>query len=89
MLSPDRDSPRRTLLTVPEVALMLGCGRTLVYELIGSRELPVVKIGRLTRVPIAAVDAFVSSHVTGTISPPVATRLDRPRTPAAQPCRRS
>jgi excisionase family DNA binding protein len=64
MLNPDRDSPRRSLLTVREVGLMLGCGRTLVYDLIGSRQLPVVKIGRLTRVPVAAVDDFVSRHVT-------------------------
>jgi excisionase family DNA binding protein len=72
MLSPDRDIPRRTLVTVQEVALMLGCGRTLVYDLIGSRQLPVVKIGRLTRVPVAAVDDFVSRHVTGAMSHPVA-----------------
>ncbi len=80
MLRPDRDGLRRALLTVPEVALMLGCGRTLVYELIGSRQLPVVKIGRLTRVPVAAVDAFVDSHVTNTTSPAVATGFDRLRT---------
>jgi excisionase family DNA binding protein len=71
MLSSDSDSPRRTLLTVPEVAAMLGCGRTLVYDLIGSRELPVVKVGRLTRVPVAAVDAFVSRHLTSAVSSPV------------------
>ena len=68
MLYPDRDSSRR-LLTVLEVADMLGCGRTLVYDLIGSRQLPVVKVGRLTRVPVVAVDDFVSKHVTNTASP--------------------
>jgi excisionase family DNA binding protein len=71
MLSPNSDSPRRTLLTVPEVAAMLGCGRTLVYDLIGARELPVVKVGRLTRVPVAAVDAFVSRHLTNTLASPM------------------
>jgi excisionase family DNA binding protein len=71
MMSSDTDSRRRTLLTVLEVAGMLGCGRTLVYDLIGSRELPVVKVGRLTRVPVAAVDAFVSRHLTNTVSSPI------------------
>ncbi len=79
MLSPDPDRGRRTLLTVPEVAQMLGCGRTLVYDLIGSRQLPVVKIGRLTRVPVAAIDDFVTSHVATTrpTSPPIGSRFDR------------
>jgi excisionase family DNA binding protein len=71
MLSSNTDSRRRTLLTVFEVAAMLGCGRTLVYDLIGSRELPVVKVGRLTRVPVAAVDDFVSRHLTNTVSSPI------------------
>ncbi|MDQ6846577.1 MAG: helix-turn-helix domain-containing protein [Candidatus Dormibacteraeota bacterium] len=58
---------------------MLGCGRTLVYDLIGSRQLPVVKIGRLTRVPVAAIDDFVTSHVATTrpTSPPIGSRFDR------------
>jgi excisionase family DNA binding protein len=85
MISPDSDSPRRTLVTVPEVAAMLGCGRTLVYDLIGSRELPVVKVGRLTRVPVAAVDAFVSRHLTTTVSSP----MDLPHRPLRTRSRRS
>ena len=64
MFSTDQENPRRALLTVPEVASMLGCGRTLVYDLIGSRQLPVVKVGRLTRLPVAGVDAFVDRHLT-------------------------
>ncbi len=79
MLSPDRDGSRRALLTVLEVADMLGCGRTLVYDLIGSRQLPVVKVGRLTRVPVAAVDAFVTQHVTRTVSSSPAMPSQRPR----------
>jgi excisionase family DNA binding protein len=63
MVCPTRENPPRALLTVPEVALMLGCGRTLVYDLIGSRQLPIVKVGRLTRVPVTAVDDFVRQHL--------------------------
>ena len=85
MLGPDGDSSRRALLRVPEVAAMLGCGRTLVYELIGSRQLPVVKVGRLTRVPVVAVDDFVNRHLTNTMSP----ALDAPPHPIRPPARQS
>src|SRR5438445_11928338 len=39
------------LLETPEVARLLGLGRTKVYELIARRELPVVRLGRCVRVP--------------------------------------
>ena len=35
------------------------CGRTFVYELISAGELETVKLGRLRRVPVAALDALV------------------------------
>ncbi len=47
------------LLTPEEAARMLGCGRTYVYGLIASGELESVKVGRLRRVPLAAVQAYV------------------------------
>lgn len=56
------EGPNRTrtlLLTVHEVAEQLGCGRTFVYELISSGEIETVKLGRLRRVPVAALDALV------------------------------
>ncbi len=80
MLSLNRESPPRALLTVREVASMLGCGRTLVYDLIGARELPVVKVGRLTRVPIEAVDHFIRGHVRDMVSPDMSDRACPPRT---------
>ncbi len=84
MLHPHRDSSRR-LLSVLEVADMLGCGRSLVYDLIGSRQLPIVKVGRLTRVPVVAVDDFVSRHLTNNMSPPIVA----PVKPSRTRCRRS
>lgn len=50
----------RVLLTVTEVAETLGCGRTLVYELIRRGDLTAVKLGRLTRVPVAAIDELIA-----------------------------
>jgi excisionase family DNA binding protein len=54
------------LLTIPQAARVLAIGRTSVYELIGSGSLEVVRIGRSVRVPVEALESFVtdkrSSH---------------------------
>ena len=50
---------QKLLLSVNEVASLLGCGRTYVYGMIRRGELPVVKLGRLTRVPRCAVEEYV------------------------------
>jgi len=47
------------LLDVRHVAQALGCGRSFVYELVGAGELPVVKLGRLTRIPYKSVEQYV------------------------------
>ena len=50
---------QRLLLNVTEVASLLGCGRTYVYGMIQRGELPIMKLGRLTRVPRCAVEDYV------------------------------
>jgi len=50
------------LLDAHEVARLLGVGRTKVYELIASRELPVICIGRCVRVPRAQLQKWISDH---------------------------
>ncbi|MGH7642549.1 MAG: helix-turn-helix domain-containing protein [Candidatus Dormibacteria bacterium] len=49
----------KLLLDVQEAASMLGCHRTFLYGMIQRGELPVVKLGRLTRIPAAALDRYV------------------------------
>lgn len=49
----------KLLLNVDEAAHLLGCRRTYLYGMIQRGELPVVKPGRLTRVPAAAVEGYV------------------------------
>lgn len=50
------------LLLTPEVAAeRLSCGRTKVYELIRTGALESVKVGRLRRVPVDALNAYVES----------------------------
>lgn len=49
----------RLLYPMEEVAKRLSIGRSYAYELVASGELESVKVGRLRRVPAAALDAYV------------------------------
>lgn len=49
----------KLLLTPEEAGAALGVGRSRVYDLMRTRQLPSVRIGKSRRVPAAAVRAFV------------------------------
>jgi excisionase family DNA binding protein len=49
------------LLKVEDVQRLLGIGRWKVYELITRGELPVLRIGRLVRVPRPALEAWIEA----------------------------
>ena len=51
----------RTLLTVAQAGEALGMSRSGVYELIASGELNSVRIGSRRRVPVQAIDAYVTT----------------------------
>jgi excisionase family DNA binding protein len=51
------------LLTIPDVAMKLGLGRTKVYALIRDEGLPVVKFGTATRVPIKELEQWISRRI--------------------------
>jgi len=55
-LEPDE----RLLLSVVEAARRLGIGRTLMYELLASGAIDSVHVGRLRKVPVRALDAFIT-----------------------------
>ena len=55
-LQPDE----RLLLSVVEAAHRLDIGRTLMYELLSSGQIESVFVGRLHKVPVHALDAFVA-----------------------------
>jgi excisionase family DNA binding protein len=59
-LSVDNDGS--LLLEAGEVARLLCIGRTKVYQLIASRELPVISIGRCVRVPKHELQMWISSR---------------------------
>lgn len=48
--------------TIPEAAALLGVGRTTVYELIRSGELPSIRIRRGRRVTRAAIEAYLADR---------------------------
>jgi excisionase family DNA binding protein len=51
------------LLTIPDVAVKLGLGRSKVYALIRHEGLPVVKFGTATRVPIKELEQWVTRRI--------------------------
>lgn len=53
------------LLTVPQVMARLQVGRHVVYELIRSRRLASVRIGRCRRIPAESLRAFICAHTEG------------------------
>jgi excisionase family DNA binding protein len=55
-----RPMPERVLLTVEEAAERLQIGRTVAWRLVSTGELQSVQIGRLRRVPAAAVAEYAA-----------------------------
>ncbi|MEW1889522.1 helix-turn-helix domain-containing protein [Streptomyces sp. NPDC085659] len=51
------------LLTVPEVMARLKLGRSTVYDLIRSRRLVSITIGRSRRIPADAVRDFIINEI--------------------------
>ncbi|MFF8832303.1 helix-turn-helix domain-containing protein [Streptomyces sp. NPDC015131] len=51
------------LLTVPEVMARLKLGRSTIYDLIRSRRLTSITVGRARRIPVGAVRDFISYEI--------------------------
>ena len=63
------------LLRAEEAARALGIGRSKLYALLAAGELPVVRIGRSTRIPAAALERWVEERTAaGTAAAPGAER---------------
>lgn len=54
--------PTLVALTVEEAARRLGVGRTTMYALLASGEIPSVTIGRLRRIPAEALNVYVAAR---------------------------
>ena len=53
------DDGYRLCLSVPEAAKLLGISRGLAYELVRTRQLPVVRFGRRVLIPRAALEQML------------------------------
>ena len=53
------------LLKATEVAVILGVGRSKVYEMLATSELPVVRIGTAVRVPHRKLLAWIDANTKG------------------------
>jgi excisionase family DNA binding protein len=58
------DDVPRVLLTVEAAAARLSISRTRMYALLKSGDVASVRVGRLRRIPTAALDAFTARLVT-------------------------
>lgn len=54
----------RVMLTPEQAAEVLGIGRTSVFALIKSGELRSLLIGRLRRIPVDEIDAYITHLAT-------------------------
>ena len=53
------------LLTIPQAAEMMNISEAMVYKLIQNQSLPVVKLGRATRIRYAALDMWLQEREDG------------------------
>ncbi len=58
-LRPQEVHGQRLLLTVSEAARQLGIGRSLLYELLADGQVESIHVGRLRRIPIDALAAYI------------------------------
>ena len=62
MESPQEGAPQRLLLRIPEVAETLGIGRSKIYELIATGELPTIHVGRAVRISVSTLQKWVEER---------------------------
>ena len=53
---------RAALLTVKDLARILNCGRTKAWELVNTRQIPTIKVGRLVRISPDDLAEFMREH---------------------------
>ena len=53
----------KALLTVAEAAVMLGIGRSFLYSMVLSGEMPSIKLGRARRIPVGAIRDFIDQKL--------------------------
>ena len=52
----------RRVFSVVEAAAILGISRSKLYEFIAAGEIRTIRIGRLRKIPVAAIDEFLATR---------------------------
>lgn len=60
--TPDVNAVRSILLTVPQAAQQMGLSPAMVYKLILMEDLPIVKLGRSTRIVYTSLVAWLKAR---------------------------
>lgn len=55
------DMQHKWLVSIPEACAGLGVGRSTFYEMVTRGDVEVVRIGRRTLVPVAAIESYVQT----------------------------
>ncbi len=61
-------APSPRLVDITEACELLHCSRSLLYRLIVTRQIIPIKLGRLTRIPLASIDAFIALQINATLA---------------------
>jgi excisionase family DNA binding protein len=48
---------------IPDACRRLGCGRTMIYELLAAGELRAIKLGNRTLIPESELQKFIESRL--------------------------
>jgi len=60
--NPQEGASQRLLLRIPEAVETLGIGRTNIYELIATGELPTIRVGRAVRISVSTLQKCVEAR---------------------------
>ncbi len=53
---------KQNLLTVKDLARILNCGRTKAWELVNTHQIRTIRVGRLVRLELGAIEEFIESN---------------------------
>jgi excisionase family DNA binding protein len=51
------------LLSPEQAAEMLGCHRTMIFEMLARGDVASIKLGRLRRIPASSIDKYIASRL--------------------------
>jgi excisionase family DNA binding protein len=56
------EAPQRRLVTIREIATYTGLSVHTLYAMVSQRRIPYVKVGRLTKFDLTAIDTWIANN---------------------------